>query len=65
MAEQYVNISETTFLVLLNNSFVGLSRGSNPVVKISNVGGEGLIPGQEAKIPHASWRKNQSIQKRH
>ena len=26
---------------------------------ISNAGGEGLIPGWEAKIPHASWPKNQ------
>ena len=57
MAEQYVNISETTFLVLLNNLFVGLPCGSSPVVKTlpSNVGVEGSIPSQEAKIPHASW----------
>ena len=32
-----------------------------PVVKTSpsSVGGAGLIPGQGAKIPHASWPKNQ------
>ena len=35
-----------------------------PVVKTSssNVGGAGLIPGQGARIPHASWPKNQNIQ---
>ena len=27
----------------------------------SNAGGAGLIPGQEAKIPHASWQKDQNI----
>ena len=33
-----------------------------PVVKTlpTNVGGVGLIPGHEAKIPHASWPKNQT-----
>ena len=33
-----------------------------PVVKTlsSNVGGEGLIPSQGAKIPHASQPKNQN-----
>ena len=30
----------------------------------SNTGGEGLIPGQGAKIPHASWPKNQNIKNR-
>ena len=66
MAEQYLNISETTFLVLLSNSFMGLPCGSSPVVKTlpSNVGGEGSIPGQEAKIPHATWPKNQSIKQK-
>ena len=34
-----------------------------PVVKISpsNAGGVGSIPGRGAKIPHASWPKNQNI----
>jgi len=34
-----------------------------PVVKTlpSNAGGVGVIPGQEAKIPHASQPKNQNI----
>ena len=34
-----------------------------PVVKTSpsNVGGVGSVPGQRAKIPHASWPKNQNI----
>ncbi|CAI9177281.1 unnamed protein product [Rangifer tarandus platyrhynchus] len=34
-----------------------------PVVKIlpSNAGGVGLIPGQGAKIPHASQPKNQNV----
>ena len=27
----------------------------------SNAGGAGLIPAQEAKIPHASWQKDQNI----
>ena len=27
----------------------------------SNAGGVGLIPGEEAKIPHALWPKNQNI----
>ena len=30
----------------------------------SNTGGEGSIPGQEAKIPHASWVKNRKHLKR-
>ena len=29
----------------------------------SNAGGEGSIPGWGAKIPHASWPKNQNIKK--
>ena len=35
----------------------------SPVVKTSpsNAGGAGLNPGQGAKIPHASWPKNQNI----
>ena len=34
---------------------------SGPVVRTwpSNAGGMGLIPGQEAKIPHTSWPKKQ------
>ena len=34
----------------------------NPVVRTSpsNVGGVGSIPGQGAKIQHASWPKNQN-----
>ena len=37
-----------------------------PVVKTphSNAGGEGSIPGQGAKIPHASWPKKQSIKQK-
>ena len=37
-----------------------------PVVKTlpTNVGGVGLIPGHEAKIPHASWPKNQNIKQK-
>ena len=32
----------------------------------SSSGGTGLVPGQGAKIPHASWPKNQNIkQKQH
>ena len=30
----------------------------------SNAGGAGSIPGQGAKIPHASWPKNQNIKKK-
>ena len=30
----------------------------------SNAGGVGLIPGKGAKIPHASWLKNQNIKSR-
>ena len=52
------------------------SRGKNnnrdfpggPVVKTlpSNAGDKGSIPGQEAKIPHASGSNNQNIkQKKH
>ena len=35
----------------------------SPVVKTmpSNAGGAGSIPGWGAKIPHASWPKNQNI----
>ena len=29
----------------------------------STAGGEGSIPGRGAKIPHASWPKNQNIKK--
>ena len=28
-----------------------------PMVKLSNAGGVGSIPGREDKIPHASWQK--------
>ena len=37
-----------------------------PLVKtsLSNVGSEGSIPGSGAKIPYASWAKNQSINNR-
>ena len=37
-----------------------------PVVKTlpSNAGAAGLIPVQEAKIPHASWPKKQSIKQK-
>ena len=40
--------------------------GGGPVVKasFSNAGGEGSIPGQGAKIPHASWSKNQNMKKK-
>ena len=36
------------------------------MVKIlpSNAGGVGLIPGRGAKIPHASWPKNQNIKQK-
>ena len=30
----------------------------------SNAGGAGSIPGQGAKIPHASWPKNQNIEQK-
>ena len=35
-----------------------------PVVKTSpsSAAGAGLIPGQGAKIPHASWPENQNIE---
>ena len=39
-----------------------------PVVNTSpsNAGGEGSIPGQETKIPHALWAQNQNVkQKQH
>ena len=29
-----------------------------------NAGGAGLISGQEAEIPHASWPKNQNIKQK-
>ena len=37
-----------------------------PVVKTlsSNTGGIGLIPGQGAKITHASWPKDQDIKQK-
>ena len=37
-----------------------------PVVKTSpsNAGGAGSIPGWGAKIPHASWPKNQNIKQK-
>ena len=37
-----------------------------PVVKTlpSNAGGAGLIPGWGAKIPRASWPKNQNIKQK-
>ena len=45
----------------VNRDFPG-----GPVVKTSpsNAGGAGLIPGQEAKIPHASEPKNQKIKQK-
>ena len=38
----------------------------SPVVKTSpsNAGGAGLIPGQGAKITHASWPRNQNIKQK-
>ena len=38
----------------------------SPVVRTlpSNAGGAGSIPGQGAKIPHASWPKNQNIKQK-
>ena len=30
----------------------------------SNAGGEGLIPGEGAKIPHASWPKTPNIKQK-
>ena len=30
---------------------------------LSNAGGEGSIPGLEAKIPHALWPQNQNTEK--
>ena len=37
-----------------------------PVVETSpsNAGGMGLMPGQGAKIPHASWPKNQNMEQK-
>ena len=37
-----------------------------PVIKISssNTGDAGSIPGQGAKIPHASWPKTQNIKQK-
>ena len=45
----------------LNRNFPG-----GPVFKTSpsNAGGAGSIPGQGAKIPHASWPKNQNIEQK-
>ena len=33
-------------------------------ILFSNAGGEGSIPSQGAKIPHASWPKSQNINNR-
>ena len=43
-----------------------LSFRGSPVVKTlpSNAGGEGSIPGQEAKIPHASGPKTKALKKK-
>ena len=40
------------------------SGGSVVKTSPSNAGGAGLIPGQEAKIPHASEPKNQKIKQK-
>ena len=44
----------------------GWDLPGGPVVKTlpSNAGGAGLIPGQGAKIPHASGPKNQNIKQK-
>ena len=34
------------------------------MVQPSSVGGTSLIPGQGAKIPHASWSTNQSMKQK-
>ena len=49
------------FFSQLNANLRDLPGG--PVVKTSpsNAGGAGSIPGRGAKIPHASWPKNQNI----
>ena len=55
------NIRGVSFNVFTKRNFSG-----SPVVKTSpfSAGGEGLIPSWQAKIPHASWIKNQNIKQK-
>ena len=45
---------------MMRTSWGGLVVKTSP----SNAGGTGLIPGQGAKIPHASGSKNQNIKQK-
>ena len=51
------------FLTFLLVELISRDFPGGPVVKTSpsNAGGEGLIPGWGAKIPHVSWPKSQNI----
>ena len=70
----FLTFLETKFFFLcLNKKPYGLSnyncqncRGfpGGPMVRMSNGGGAGSIPGQEAKIPRASWPKSRNIKQK-
>ena len=60
------NITHNSYYLLAPKAaHVGDFPGG-PVVKASpsNAGGAGSISGQGAKIPHASWPKNQNIKRK-
>ena len=47
--------------MLINNRWRDFPGGAVVKTLPSSAGGVGLIPGQGAKIPHASWPKNHNI----
>ena len=59
---------EYEFFIRMKGSIKTVERDfpGGPVVKTlsSNTGGIGLIPGQGAKITHASWPKDQDIKQK-
>ena len=68
MKTKYVHLS-SLFKKVTNSEFLTNSEkdfAGGPVVKTSpsNEGGVGSIPGLGAKIPHASWPKNQNIKQK-
>ena len=56
-------------IVTIKNIYLKAYTGISLVVQwlrlcLPNAGGVGSIPGQGAKIPHASWPKNQNIKQK-
>ena len=55
---------ETFFLVFFTKVWSLGDFPGGPMIKTSNAGSVGSIPGQGAKILQASWPKNQNIKQK-